>query len=50
MMELQPYLHSILSNHAVLEKPYFSDEERLAELHTLTPTDLAIFHSDFLTQ
>jgi len=50
MLALQPYLHSILSNQAVLEKPFWSDEERLAELHKLTPTDLAIFHSDFLTQ
>jgi len=45
----QPYLHSILSNHRVLETPFWSDDQRLAELQKLTPTDLALFHSDFLS-
>lgn len=43
----QPYLHAILSNHHILEKPFYSDEERHDELQKLTPKDLALFHFDF---
>ena len=38
------------SNHRVLEKPFWSDEERELAMRPLSATDLALFHADFLSQ
>ena len=38
------------SNHRVLEKPFWSDEERELAMRPLSATDLSLFHADFLSQ
>jgi len=46
----QSYVHAITANNAVQEKPFWSNEERLTELETLTADEVQRFLTDFLSQ
>jgi len=46
----QSYVHAITANNAFQEKPFWSNEQRLAELETLKADEVQSFLKDFLSQ
>jgi insulysin len=45
---LQAYVHAITANNALQEKPFWSNEQRLTELETLTANEVQSFKGEFL--